>query len=108
MTGSIKNLFFTKLITKHYKSFSTKLILFADVIIQSIGIVPKKDFGPITISPSGSISICKNTDITLTANGGAGITWQWLKNGDEIVGATNQTYTTSKGGNYKVKESSGD
>ncbi|HYV91433.1 MAG TPA: LamG-like jellyroll fold domain-containing protein [Chitinophagales bacterium] len=59
----------------------------------------------VTISPTGSVSVCSGTTVTLTANSGTGISYQWLRNNKNISAATNQTYSTSKAADYKVKES---
>ena len=58
-----------------------------------------------TVSPSGTVSVCKGTLVTLTANSGTGLVYQWTLNGTNISGATNQVYTTSVAGNYKISES---
>ncbi|HYV90150.1 MAG TPA: kelch repeat-containing protein [Chitinophagales bacterium] len=57
-----------------------------------------------TITPTGSVSTCSGVAITLTANTGSGISYQWLKNSANISGATNSTYSTSKGASYQVSE----
>ncbi len=57
-----------------------------------------------TISPGGSVSACKGTTITLTANAGTGLTYQWLKGSSNIAGATKQTYSPTKTASYSVKE----
>jgi hypothetical protein len=58
-----------------------------------------------TVNPTGLLSVCPGTSITLTANAGLGISYQWKKGSSNIPGATNQTYTPDKAGNYKVAES---
>ena len=57
-----------------------------------------------SISPEGIVSVCTSTDVVFTANTGSGITYQWLKDGAAISGATNNTYTTTKKGDYQVME----
>ncbi|HYV93603.1 MAG TPA: sulfatase-like hydrolase/transferase [Chitinophagales bacterium] len=59
-----------------------------------------------SISPPGNVALCKGTNITLTANSGSGISYQWMKNDMDISGATNQTCSTSGAADYKVRESS--
>lgn len=57
-----------------------------------------------TITPSGNVSFCSGTSLTLLANAGAGISYQWYRNGAIITGATDQAFTTKKGGKYSVTE----
>lgn len=57
-----------------------------------------------TITPSGTVTVCNGTSVTLTANTGAGIFYQWKKGSTNIAGATNSTYTTTKANSYKVIE----
>ena len=57
-----------------------------------------------SITPSGTVSFCSGGYITLTANNGTGISYQWMKNGVNISGATKRTYTANASGNYQVKE----
>ena len=42
--------------------------------------------------------------MVLTANTFAGVVYQWQKNSIDIAGGTNQNYTASTQGNYRVKE----
>jgi hypothetical protein len=58
-----------------------------------------------TITPSGNVTICKDASLTLVANNGSAISYQWQKNGVDISGATNASYVTSKAADYKVNES---
>ncbi len=57
------------------------------------------------ITPSGPTSFCSPGTVTLQATTGAGYTYQWLRNGGNIGGATSANYTTNKSGNYQVKVS---
>jgi len=52
------------------------------------------------ISANGSLTICEGTSITFTSTAAA--YYQWIRNNVAISGANGQSYTTSKGGNYKV------
>jgi hypothetical protein len=59
-----------------------------------------------TVTPAGTASTCSGTNITLTANSGSGISYQWKKSSNStIAGATNSTYSTKKAGDTKVYES---
>ena len=55
-----------------------------------------------TVSPSGTVNICAGQSVTLTANSGANLAYQWTKNNKNISGATNITYSASAAGNYRV------
>ncbi|MBK9731070.1 MAG: putative metal-binding motif-containing protein [Chitinophagaceae bacterium] len=57
-----------------------------------------------TITPTGTVKVCKGTDATLSANTTPGISYQWLKDGAIISNATGNSYTTSKKGDYQVNE----
>jgi hypothetical protein len=54
------------------------------------------------ITPLGNLDICLTGSVDLQANGGAGLSYQWLKNNNNIPGATNQIYTATTKGSYKV------
>jgi len=56
-----------------------------------------------TVSPSGTITICRGTPTPLSANAGVGYTYQWFKNGNIIPGATNMLYNVNKPGYYQVQ-----
>ncbi|HYV92290.1 MAG TPA: T9SS type A sorting domain-containing protein [Chitinophagales bacterium] len=58
-----------------------------------------------TVTPTGTVSTCSGVYITLTANSGSGISYQWKKGNTTLAGATNSTYSTKNAGNYKVYES---
>lgn len=58
-----------------------------------------------TISPAGAVSVCNSTEVVFVANTGTGISYQWLKNGAAINGATGSSYATTKHGDYQVTES---
>jgi PKD repeat protein/glucose/arabinose dehydrogenase len=54
-----------------------------------------------TISPNGTITTCQ-PNVTLTANSGTGLTYQWQNNGTNIAGANSISYIVSSTGNYTV------
>ncbi|HYV93663.1 MAG TPA: MopE-related protein, partial [Chitinophagales bacterium] len=60
-----------------------------------------------TVTPSGTVTYCRTVPVTLSANTGAGITYQWYKGATLQPGATNSTFTTTKRGSFKVVETSG-
>jgi hypothetical protein len=56
-----------------------------------------------TVTAGGPTTFCSGGSVVLTANSGTGQTYQWLKDGTNITGATNISVTATTGGNYKVK-----
>ena len=54
-----------------------------------------------TITPSGTTSFCFGGNVILTASTSA--SYQWIRNGTDIVGAINQTYTAYTAGSYTVR-----
>ncbi|MBL7719898.1 MAG: hypothetical protein JNL72_13755 [Flavipsychrobacter sp.] len=64
---------------------------------------------PVTVNPappaviSGNLSICYSGSVTLSANTGTGLTYQWQENGVDIPGATNTTYATTDSGSFTVR-----
>jgi hypothetical protein len=60
-----------------------------------------------TITAGGATSFCSGGSVTLSANTGTGLTYQWRNNGTNISGATASTYTASASGSYTVVVSSG-
>jgi len=55
------------------------------------------------ITPTGIVEVCAGQSTVLTANPGAGFTYQWFRYGNLLVGETAQTLNTNQGGQYKVK-----
>ena len=53
------------------------------------------------ISASGPLSICSGTSVVLQSSAGA--TYQWFLNNVALTGATQQQYTATVAGNYKVR-----
>ena len=55
-----------------------------------------------SIIPTGSLSFCLGKSVLLSANTGAGYTYQWKKAGVNIAGATLANYTATVSGVYTV------
>jgi peptidoglycan/xylan/chitin deacetylase (PgdA/CDA1 family) len=60
--------------------------------------------GPVAMISSSSTSFCTGGSVTLSANSGSGISYQWMKDGLNISGATSSIYVASAGGTYRVRE----
>lgn len=56
----------------------------------------------ITISASNGLEICENESTTLSITSDAAATYQWKLNGNNIDGATNNTYIPESTGSYVV------
>lgn len=82
-----------------------------DMKVKSLGCPSGRVEVPITIQAapkaiitptSDKISICEGTPKDLTANTGINYSYQWLKDGVAITGATLATYKVSQAGTYSV------
>ena len=82
-----------------------------DMKVKSLGCPSARVEVPITtqaspkasITPTGDkISICEGIPKDLTANTGTNYTYQWLRNGTVITGATSATYKILQEGAYSV------
>jgi len=57
-----------------------------------------------SITAGGPTTFCGPGSVLVSANAGAGINFQWRKNGSIVSGATNQTYSATSTGTYTVTE----
>ncbi len=55
-----------------------------------------------TFTISNQFDNCQDVIVTLTANTGTGLSYQWQKNMINIPGATNRVFVTSSSGSYRV------
>jgi len=55
------------------------------------------------ITPAGPLSICGTGSVTLSANTGAGYSYQWYLNNAIIPGATSSQFIVNSVGSYKVQ-----
>jgi len=68
-------------------------------------IVVKNNPPVVSIAPAGTVTICANDNLLLTATvaGNVSVTYQWYRNNILISGATDPTYLVTQSGRYKVK-----
>nr|MBM3932265.1 hypothetical protein [Sphingomonadales bacterium] len=59
-----------------------------------------------SISPAGPTTFCQGGSVTLNANTGTGLSYQWSINGSLITGASSASYVASTSGSYTVAVSS--
>jgi len=55
------------------------------------------------ISIQGATNFCEGDSVLLNAGTGAGYTYQWKINGNDIAGVTNSSYYAHTGGSYSVQ-----
>ncbi|MBK8343484.1 MAG: putative metal-binding motif-containing protein [Bacteroidetes bacterium] len=55
------------------------------------------------IAPAGATSVCKGSSLIINANTGIGYTYQWIRNGANLAGATSATYNVTKIGKVFCK-----
>ncbi len=55
-----------------------------------------------TITASGPLRMCSGS-VTLNSNTGSGFSYQWIKDGTNISGATAPSYTATASGSYQVR-----
>jgi hypothetical protein len=55
-----------------------------------------------TITATGNLNICQLGNVTLKANTGTGLTYQWLKDNVSIAGATTSKHKATQTGSYTV------
>lgn len=60
-----------------------------------------------TINAGGATSFCTGGSVTLSANTGTGLSYQWRRNGANLSGATASTYSATSSGTYTVVVISG-
>ncbi|PZF73652.1 T9SS type A sorting domain-containing protein [Taibaiella soli] len=66
---------------------------------QTVSLIP---FPSAAITVTGATTICQGNTVVLTGTAGAGLSYQWLLNGNPVSGATSQAYTATQAGDYKV------
>jgi len=56
-----------------------------------------------TATAASATTFCSGNSVTINANTGTGLTYQWLKDGSAITNATNAGYTATATGSYVVR-----
>ncbi|MBK6399453.1 MAG: hypothetical protein IPF75_14630 [Bacteroidetes bacterium] len=56
-----------------------------------------------SITAGGPTSFCPGGNVALSCNQTSGVTYQWKKNGTDIVNATSVNYTANQSGSYQVQ-----
>lgn len=90
-TGGTYKVTVTNTLTGCFKTTTTGTVVTVNPIPTAI------------ITPQGPTTFCAGGSVTLKANSGTGLTYQWKKNGTNISGATGNNYIATTAGTYKVK-----
>lgn len=56
-----------------------------------------------TVTAGGPTSFCPGGSVMLTCNQSSGVTYQWKKNGTDIINATSVNYSANQSGSYQVQ-----
>ncbi|MFI5219659.1 MAG: T9SS type A sorting domain-containing protein [Bacteroidia bacterium] len=59
-----------------------------------------RNLPPAVISPSGAFTICNKDSLTLNANTGAGLTYQWRRDGGNIYNEISSVHQAKNAGSY--------
>lgn len=71
---------------------------------ERVAVTPKPGSAVVaTITPDGSPAICRGSSVVLRAGDVAGYTYQWLRDGQAVSGATSSTLAVSAAGAYSVR-----
>ncbi|XZF12718.1 beta strand repeat-containing protein [Chitinophagaceae bacterium MMS25-I14] len=60
-----------------------------------------------TVTPAGATTFCQGDSVSLAANTGTGLSYQWKQGATNISGATAAGYSASASGTYSVKVTDG-
>jgi len=69
-------------------------------VSSAIAVTVQASAPPASITAGGSTTFCSGGNVTLSANTGTGLTYQWNKNATAIPSATGATYSAASGGSY--------
>jgi len=85
-----------------YKVIVTNTVTGCSKTTTSATVVTVNALPTATITPQGPTTFCAGGSVVLAANTGTGLTYQWKKGNGIIGSATNQNYTATTAGTYKV------
>jgi gliding motility-associated-like protein len=63
------------------------------------------NLGSFSVNSSAAGPVCQGTSVSLSTATGAGYSYQWIKNGSDLSGATSNTLSVNQSGNYSVRVS---
>lgn len=98
-TGAPLN-FGNQLIPGNYTVIATSTITGCSLQMSNTAVVTVNPIPNVTLTASGPITFCGSGSVTLTANAGNGVTYQWSKNGVSIPGANLNQYVANSTGMY--------
>lgn len=84
----------------------TFLLLILSLLFTRQGLAQSNTSCVATISPATTVTFCPEASVTLTANSGSNLLYQWYLNDVAISNATARTYVATKPGSYTVRVSS--
>lgn len=76
--------------------------VFLDIDNHKVATLKNKSCVNAAITPSGPHTICEGTTLRLSATPALTVSYQWMKNGTPISGATNSFYEPTESGSYTV------
>lgn len=77
-------------------------LVFLDIDNHNVATLKNKSCVNAAITPTGSHTICAGTSLRLTATPALTVSYQWLKDGAPISGATGSFYEPTESGSYTV------
>lgn len=76
--------------------------VFLDIDNHKVATLKNKSCVNAAITPSGPHTICEGTTLRLSATPALTVSYQWMKDGTPISGATNSFYEPTESGSYTV------
>lgn len=76
--------------------------VFLDTDNHRVATLKNKSCVNAMITPAGPHTVCAGSNLTLSATPAATVSYQWMKDGTLLTGATNSTYEPTASGSYTV------